>query len=112
MAQLGCLPRRVLDSSDDLSGSVFRLWSWLLAWLFLFAVLMSAALLFTMVFFVRVLHAMRVTTCSQPPSQIIMFSDLECDYINPIDLCNKLNQVRTISSVSYLSLLKADVYYI
>jgi len=43
-------------------------------WLFLFAVLMAAALLFTMVFF------------------IIMFSDLECDYINPIDLCNKLNQ--------------------
>ncbi|EIN06721.1 ER to Golgi transport-like protein [Punctularia strigosozonata HHB-11173 SS5] len=34
---------------------------------------MAAALLFTMVFF------------------IIMFSDLECDYINPIDLCNKLN---------------------
>ena len=26
-------------------------------------------------------------------SQIIMFSDLECDYINPIDLCNKLNTV-------------------
>ena len=23
-----------------------------------------------------------------------MFSDLECDYINPIDLCNRLNQVR------------------
>lgn len=23
-----------------------------------------------------------------------MFSDLECDYINPIDLCNKLNQVK------------------
>jgi len=22
-----------------------------------------------------------------------MFSDLECDYINPIDMCNKLNQV-------------------
>ncbi|QRV84091.1 ER-derived vesicles protein ERV14 [Ceratobasidium sp. AG-Ba] len=42
-------------------------------WLFLFAVLMAAGLLFTMVFF------------------IIMFSDLECDYINPIDLCNKLN---------------------
>jgi len=43
-------------------------------WLFLFAVMMAAGLLFTMVFF------------------IIMFSDLECDYINPIDLCNKLNQ--------------------
>ncbi|KAI9637212.1 cornichon [Dioszegia hungarica] len=43
-------------------------------WLFLFSVLMAAVLLFTMVFF------------------IIMFSDLECDYINPIDLCNKLNQ--------------------
>lgn len=26
-----------------------------------------------------------------------MFSDLECDYINPIDLCNKLNQVWLIS---------------
>ncbi|KAI8147126.1 cornichon protein-domain-containing protein [Fennellomyces sp. T-0311] len=35
---------------------------------------MAALLLFAMVFFV------------------IMFSDLECDYINPIDLCNKLNQ--------------------
>lgn len=23
-----------------------------------------------------------------------MFSDLECDYINPIDLCQKLNAVR------------------
>ncbi|KZO96137.1 cornichon [Calocera viscosa TUFC12733] len=43
-------------------------------WLFLFSVLAAAGLLFTMVFF------------------IIMFSDLECDYINPIDLCNKLNQ--------------------
>ncbi|KAF8739270.1 hypothetical protein AX14_010245 [Amanita brunnescens Koide BX004] len=43
-------------------------------WLFLFAVLWSAILLFGMVFF------------------IIMFSDLESDYINPIDLCNKLNQ--------------------
>ncbi|RUS23355.1 cornichon protein-domain-containing protein [Endogone sp. FLAS-F59071] len=44
--------------------------------LFLFGVIMAALLLFIMVFFV------------------IMFSDLECDYINPIDLCNKLNQVR------------------
>lgn len=26
--------------------------------------------------------------------QIIMYSDLESDYINPIDLCTKLNQVR------------------
>ncbi|KAI9209148.1 cornichon [Polychytrium aggregatum] len=44
------------------------------AFLFLFAVVMAAVLLFSMVFF------------------IIMFSDLEVDYINPIDLCNKLNQ--------------------
>ncbi|KAL7413583.1 cornichon [Mrakia frigida] len=43
-------------------------------WLFLLGVLMAAVLLFTAVFF------------------IIMFSDLECDYVNPIDLCNKLNQ--------------------
>jgi hypothetical protein len=42
--------------------------------LFLFAVIIAAILLFGMVFY------------------IIMFSDLECDYINPIDLCNKLNQ--------------------
>ena len=32
-------------------------------------------------------------------TQIIMFSDLECDYINPIDLCNKLNQVRPSLSI-------------
>ncbi|KAG2203616.1 cornichon [Mucor mucedo] len=42
--------------------------------LFLTSVVLAAILLFLMVFFV------------------IMFSDLECDYINPIDLCNKLNQ--------------------
>lgn len=28
--------------------------------------------------------------------QVIMFSDLESDYVNPIDLANKLNQVRTV----------------
>ena len=43
------------------------------AWLFLFAILLNAVNLFTQVFFT------------------IMYSDLECDYINPIDLCNKLN---------------------
>ena len=32
-------------------------------------------------------------------AQIIMFSDLECDYINPIDLCNKLNQVSLLSAL-------------
>ncbi|GAC76148.1 ER vesicle integral membrane protein [Moesziomyces antarcticus T-34] len=54
-------------------------------WLFLLSVLLSAVLLFTMVFF------------------IIMFSDLECDYINPIDLCNKLNQV--CSRLNHASIL-------
>lgn len=44
------------------------------ALLFLFALVADALLLFAMVFY------------------IILFSDLECDYINPIDLCNKLNQ--------------------
>ncbi|EGG08002.1 uncharacterized protein MELLADRAFT_35170, partial [Melampsora larici-populina 98AG31] len=44
------------------------------AWLFLLGVIVAAVLLFTAVFY------------------IIMFSDLECDYLNPIDLCNKLNQ--------------------
>ena len=50
---------------------------------------MAAALLFCMVFF------------------IIMFSDLECDYINPIDLCNKLNQFVLPENIAhaFLSLL-------
>ncbi|KAF8806516.1 cornichon [Phlegmacium glaucopus] len=46
----------------------------MIGWLFLFSVLYAAGLLFGMVFV------------------IIMFSDLESDYINPIDFCNKLNQ--------------------
>lgn len=25
----------------------------------------------------------------------VMYSDLESDYINPVDLCNKLNMVRS-----------------
>ena len=40
-----------------------------------------------------------------PLVQIIMFSDLECDYINPIDLCNKLNQVRIHTALFSSSLL-------
>ena len=65
---------------------------------------MAAGLLFTMVFFVRValdfdyVHVAVLLNADvqlHPLVQIIMFSDLECDYINPIDLCNKLNQVRT-----------------
>ncbi|KAF3903920.1 hypothetical protein ABW21_db0202557 [Orbilia brochopaga] len=43
------------------------------AWLYLLAVLLNAVNLFMQVFFT------------------IMYSDLECDYINPIDLCNRLN---------------------
>lgn len=47
-----------------------------MAWtaiLYVFSVLAVAVLLFTTVFY------------------IIMYSDLEADYVNPIDLCNKLN---------------------
>ncbi|KAH3668099.1 hypothetical protein OGAPHI_001853 [Ogataea philodendri] len=43
------------------------------AWLFILAVVVNAINLFLQVFFT------------------IMYSDLECDYINPIELCNKLN---------------------
>ncbi|KAI5809759.1 cornichon [Peziza echinospora] len=43
------------------------------SWLYLLAVLLNAANLFLQVFFT------------------IMYSDLECDYINPIELCNRLN---------------------
>ena len=60
---------------------------------------MAAGLLFTMVFFVcfhAILSCLAYLICRV---QIIMFSDLECDYINPIDLCNKLNQVFTFPSL-------------
>ncbi|KAI8855033.1 cornichon [Chytridium lagenaria] len=53
------------------------------AFVFLFAVVMAAILLFAMVFY------------------IIMFSDLEVDYINPIDLCNKLNQFVLPENISH-----------
>ena len=39
-----------------------------------------------------------------------MFSDLECDYINPIDLCNKLNQVR-IHTALFL-IVSADATFV
>ncbi|KZP19581.1 cornichon [Athelia psychrophila] len=57
--------------------------------LFLFAVLMAAGPLLTMVFF------------------IIMFSDLECDYISPTDLCNQLNQfvLPEMAAQAFLALL-------
>ena len=42
-------------------------------------------------------------------SKIIMFSDLECDYINPIDLCNKLNQVRDPSTSSEVFTLNCTI---
>lgn len=90
-------------------------------WLFLFAVLVAAGLLFCMVFFVSPISKCYFcppmqSVCSLETwrlffrvcllhfwhgwlasiQQIIMFSDLECDYINPIDLCNKLNQVGSL----------------
>ncbi|KAG4302316.1 hypothetical protein PCANB_001592 [Pneumocystis canis] len=43
------------------------------AWLYLIAIIINSVNLFMQVYFT------------------IMYSDLECDYINPIDLCNKLN---------------------
>ncbi|CDO56543.1 similar to Saccharomyces cerevisiae YGL054C ERV14 Protein localized to COPII-coated vesicles [Geotrichum candidum] len=43
-------------------------------WIYLLAVLLNATNLFFQVFFT------------------ILYSDLESDYINPIDLCNKLNK--------------------
>lgn len=44
------------------------------SFLFIFSVVLNAINLFLQVFFT------------------IMYSDLECDYINPIELCNKLNK--------------------
>jgi len=39
-----------------------------------------------------------------------MFSDLECDYINPIDLCNQLNRVRVLRSSLVTRNVRANVY--
>lgn len=47
-----------------------------LIFVYLAAVFMNAGNLFMQVFFA------------------VMYSDLESDYINPVDLCNKLNMVR------------------
>ena len=44
-------------------------------------------------FFISLLNSSRIILDFESIGQVIMFSDLECDYINPIDLCNKLNQV-------------------
>jgi hypothetical protein len=46
-----------------------------LIWVYLSAVFLNGANLFLQVFFA------------------VMYSDLEADYINPVDLCNKLNFV-------------------
>jgi hypothetical protein len=40
-----------------------------------------------------------------------MFSDLECDYINPIDLCNKLNQVTPLTHFSLTWIVVAYVSF-
>ncbi|GLB37769.1 putative vesicle-mediated transport [Lyophyllum shimeji] len=64
------VPQRSLRVTSGLS--ITRMGA---GWLFLFAVFWAAGLMFGMIYF------------------IIMFSDLESDYVNPIDLCNKLNQL-------------------
>ncbi|WFD07122.1 hypothetical protein MVES1_002479 [Malassezia vespertilionis] len=40
-------------------------------------------------------------------ANVIMYSDLESDYINPIDLCNKLNQftLPEMGAQAFLSVL-------
>lgn len=52
-------------------------------WLYLAAVLLNAVNLFLQVFFA------------------VMFADLESDYINPVDLCSKLNVVSSVQSTVY-----------
>ncbi|KAJ6262297.1 ER-derived vesicles protein ERV14 [Drechslerella dactyloides] len=81
------------------------------SWLYLLAVLLNAVNLFMQVFF-TIMYVPHTTTT--PPSSTPLppascrsnmhifateklttvqprYSDLECDYINPIDLCNRLN---------------------
>ena len=75
------------------------------AWLYLLAVLLNAVNLFLQVFFTIMfvyisscypsLEPMRLLlpVCCSEADVLVRFrySDLECDYINPIDLCNRLN---------------------
>ena len=73
-----------------------------LGWfIYLFAVLWAAGLMFTAVFFVSTPSLYSLLDSSsllqhgvRTHPQVIMFSDLETDYINPIDFCNKMNKVR------------------
>jgi len=37
-------------------------------------------------------------------AQLVMYSDLESDYINPIDLCNKINQVFSDTLLIYITI--------
>lgn len=41
-----------------------------------------------------------------------MFSDLECDYINPIDLCNKLNQVAKSFGLLFYELTSCNLQFV
>ncbi len=77
----------------------------LIGWLlYLFSVFWIAGLMFTSVFFVSLFSLFlfaRGRNCESDRTcgglgQVIMFSDLETDYLNPIDFCNKMNQVRLV----------------
>jgi hypothetical protein len=39
-----------------------------------------------------------------------MFSDLECDYINPIDLCSQLNRVRVLRPSLAMRNIRVNVH--
>jgi len=54
------------------------------AWLYLFSVVVNAVNLFMQVFFTIMYSDLEVTFAS-------CYANPQCDYINPIDLCNKLN---------------------
>jgi protein cornichon len=53
------------------------------AWIYLFSVIVNAVNLFMQVFFTIMYSDLEVSDSEIPLMQ--------CDYINPIDLCNKLN---------------------
>lgn len=66
------------------------------AWLYLLSVLLNAVNLFLQVFFtimyVAISGVVYAFACCVAPADVLRrYSDLECDYINPIDLCNRLN---------------------
>jgi hypothetical protein len=95
---------------------ISRLILWVAHRLFLFAVIFSAVLLFTSVFFIIMFSDLECVRLISSPKSVgdtmLMHIDNLQDYLNPIDLCNKLNQVCSSVRTRAVSATQVpDVYF-